>query len=405
MEINESIIEFNPGILAGNTHKYNQENYPKYYEIWKKRGDLDGIPYAETGKNLQARVLAFVMNYLEKEDFNEIVVSHAGFIRCLVNTLEGRKRTTPIESSNGAVHIVDDIFKNLKIEQRQRAMASKVYIVETADSKYVVKLKNRPVEKEDILEKHLLKRMQEGNIKLPTVLHASNEKHGSTKVLEFVDGKHKYGRLTEHELEALTQQVKRIHQLLKKESIEHYPKVDLYEMMQKMAENSKNEYVIKTANEILSDKKNIEKMKQSKKCLVHNDLNRDNILFNEQDNDLEINIIDWEGIKAFPEDYQLASFLASSILIEDGNMDEIMKLAHKFNSEVDENYIAYLMKIRIFTGLHFFAENKNEYTKSNPIVAREILKKYFIANEKINMYQKSKSKKIAVRKKDYVEER
>ena len=67
-----------------------------------------------------------------------------------------------------------------------------------------------------------------------------------------------------------------------------------------------------------------------------------------------------------------------------------MQLAHQFQFPIDESYLLFLMKIRIFEGLYYFAENENEYTKSNPKVSKEILKKYFIANEKINRYQEKK---------------
>ena len=387
-EINKNIIEFNPGILAGNTHQCNALKYPQYYAIWKKRGDLDGIPGAEKGKALQARVLSFLMDYIDKEEFNDVVVSHAGYLRCLVNTIKGRDRTTPIDSSNGAIHILENPLKNLKIQQKNRAMASKVYIVDTFEDKYVVKIKNRPIQKEDILEKHLLQRMKKKIPDLPTVLNISNTEEGSIKVLEFLDGEHIYGKLSTEELQAMTKKVKKMHQVLKTMPTDHYKIVDLHETMKEKAKHSKNRYVVQTAKEILSDKRNIQKMKKSSTCLVHSDLNRDNILFDNEHQD--IHIIDWESVKAYPKDYQLACFLASSVLIEDGSMKEVMQLAHQFQFPIDENYLLFLMKIRIFEGLYYFAENENEYTKSNPKVSREILKKYFIANEKINRYQEKK---------------
>lgn len=353
---------------------------------------MDEIPHAEKGKNLQARVISFLIRYIGEEKFNDLVVSHAGYIRCLVNTLEGRRRTTPIDSSNGAVHIIEDPLKNIKIEQKDRAMASKVYIVEVADGKYVAKIKDRPIQKEDILEKYLIEKLQRRFGNLPTVLNLSNTEKGSIKILDFVNGEHRYGELTEEETESLIDKVKQMQYLLKEVPVDHFKKIDLYEMMKEKALTSHNEYIIKTANEILSDQTNIEKMKRSKICLVHSDLNRDNILFHQKEEDIEVNIIDWEGVKVLPEEYQLATFLASSILIEDSEMEEVIKIAYQFDSEIDENYIIFLMKIRIFTGLHYFAEDKNEYTKMNPIVSREILKKYFIANEKINKYQRKKEK-------------
>ena len=45
------------------------------------------------------------------------------------------------------------------------------------------------------------------------------------------------------------------------------------------------------------------------------------------------------------------------------------------------------MKIRVFTGLHYFAENRNIYTQSNKDVSKEILKKYFFAAEKLDRYR------------------
>lgn len=392
IEIEESIIEFNPGILAGNTHEYNAIHYPEYYKVWKERGDLDKIPYAEKGKNLQARVIAFLIRYIEKENFNDIVVSHAGYIRCLVNTLEGKKRTTPLDSSNGAIHIIENPLKNIGIQHRERAMSSKVYIMETADGKYVVKIKDRPIQKEDILEKYLLRKISPEFGSVPSVLNLSNTEKGSVKILDFVNGEHKYGKLTEEETKILTDKIKQMHELLKDISIDHFKKIDLYEMIKESYLNSNNEYIKKAANEILLDKRNVIKMKNSQKCLVHMDLNRDNILFYQNTEKMGVNIIDWEGIKVLPKEYQLASFLASSILIEEGEMDEIIKIAYRFDKNIDKDYIIYLMKIRVFTGLYYFAENKNEYTKRNPLVSKEILKKYFIANEKISRYQRKEEK-------------
>ena len=131
----DKIVEFNPGILAGNTHEENLKIYPEYYKIWIERKDLDGIPGAENGDELQARALAFLMEYYDKEEFIDIVVSHAGFLRCLINTSRGIHRTTPVNSNNGAINIIENPFEQLKIEQKTRAMASKVFVVETFEKK------------------------------------------------------------------------------------------------------------------------------------------------------------------------------------------------------------------------------------------------------------------------------
>ena len=177
---------------------------------------MDGIPRAERGNNLQARVIAFLMRYIDEENFNDIIVSHAGYNRCLVNTIEGRDRTTPINSSNGAVYMIEEPFKNLNVEHNNRAMASKVYIVETVEAKYVVKIKDRLIQKEDILEKHLLERLSLKFGELPFVLNLTNTQQGSIKVLQFLEGNHIYGKLSEEEKKALKQKVKSLHNAIRK---------------------------------------------------------------------------------------------------------------------------------------------------------------------------------------------
>lgn len=392
IKIDPNIQEFNPGILAGNTHEYNQTVYPEYYRVWKERQDLDEIPGAEKGKELQARVLAFLMQYVEKENFSDLIVSHAGFIRCLVNTIEGRTRTTPIDIKNGVVYILEDPMSNLKINKRKRAMASKVYIIETVDGKYVAKIKDRNIIQEDIKEKELLDKMENKLGKLPHVLSLSNYPDGSIKVLEYVEGEHIYGELNSEQESALTKKVRKMHYFLKEMDTTGYEKENLMDMIQKSNEIAKNKYVKQISREILGDEKNIKKLNNSEYCLVHNDLNRDNVLFEQENGNIEVNIIDWEGIGLFPKEYQLASYLASCILIEGSNMDEVMRIAHQFETDVDEKYITFLMKIRLFTGLFYFAENKNIYTQMNEDVARSILKKYFFASEKLNNYIENNKK-------------
>ena len=72
IEVEPIIHEFKPGILGGKTHDENASLYPEYYKIWQERKDLDGIPGAETGKELQARALAFLMKYMDKDSYNDI---------------------------------------------------------------------------------------------------------------------------------------------------------------------------------------------------------------------------------------------------------------------------------------------------------------------------------------------
>lgn len=388
IEVEPIIHEFKPGILGGKTHDENASLYPEYYKIWQERKDLDGIPGAETGKELQARALAFLMKYMDKDSYNDIVVSHAGFLRCLINTAKGRIRTTPVDSRNGAITVLENPLEKLDIEHKSRAMASKVYVVKTTDDKYVVKMKNREIKVEDREEKRILDDIQFHVKGLPQVLCLfDNCDRTCTKVLSFVNGESVFGKLDSEKLDVLMNKMTQINEFLSHEKNHKYPKEDLIEVMKKLEESSKRDYTKKYARSILSDSKNINRLKESEYCLAHNDLNRDNILFYNDNGAEGVNIIDWEGIGNFPKDYALATFLSSAILIEGYEVKECLDIAKRMESNIDPDYLTFLMKIRVFTGLHYFAENRNIYTQSNKDVSKEILKKYFFAAEKLDRYR------------------
>ena len=113
------LCEFDTGIFSGLTHEEVKEKYPEEYQIWKKHGDLDGIKNAETGNRLQARAI-YVINliknkYLENGSF--LVVSHSGFMRSLINTMQNKHRCTPINHRHYVIHTIDKLKINSKIIQ------------------------------------------------------------------------------------------------------------------------------------------------------------------------------------------------------------------------------------------------------------------------------------------------
>lgn len=365
--------------------------YPEYYRIWLERKDLDGIPGAEKGSEVQARALAFLMEYYDKEEFEDIVVSHAGFLRFLINTSKGLPRTTPVDSRNGAINIIDNPFEHLKIEHKDRAMASKVFVIETLEDKYVVKLKNRSLLPEDYEERRILNLIGADLGSVPIVLSLAENGRSSSKVLKFVKGNTIFGILDEPTQQALIKQISKISVALIHVESNVYKPNDIFAEIEELEGVAKNGYVKKYGQSILKDKINKSKLEASKFCLIHNDLNRDNILFEKsEDGTITANIIDWEGLGLYPQDYQLASFLVSAILIEGYSVEETMKIAKKIEPNIDEDYITYLMKYRIFKGLYFFVENRNVYIESNKKASNEILKKYFLAAEKLEIYRANK---------------
>lgn len=386
--ISEKIVEFNSGILEGNTHEENAKMYPEYYKIWMERKDLDGIPGAEKGCELQARAVAFLMNYYERDEFTDIVVSHAGFLRCLINTSRGLYRTTAVDSRNGAINIIDEPLKYLDIERKNRAMTSKVFIVKTLEGKYVVKLKNRGLLPEDYEEKRILDQIGTDLGYIPIVLSLTGTDRTSTKVLSFVRGSTIFGILDQMTEQALIEKFCKMRDVLSQLKTYVYNPKDILAEVEELEAKTKHAYVKKYGQDILRDKFNKLKLESSRYCLIHNDLNRDNILFDRSKNGtVQANIIDWEGMGLYPYDYQLASFLVTAFLLEGYSMENIMEIAKKVETNIDENFLTYLMKFRIFKGLHFFAESKNSYTMDNQNISCEILKKYFFAAEKLEKYR------------------
>jgi len=385
------LIEMDPGILSGHTHEECYRQYPEYYQIWIKRKDLDGIPKAETGRKLQARAVSFLMDYYHQDIFSDLLVTHAGFMRCLINTIAGRDRTTPVCIENGIPQTFYNPLQNLIIETRPRAMASEVYIVTTADDKYVVKMKKRHLQQQDYREQNLLQKLESQIDNVPQIINLSNSANGCTKVLNYLSGKHLYGQLSKLQEQALTQQVCKISRILEGLDTDGFPTVDLSQNLLSCFVKAQTPYVKQFASEIIEDTTSMNKLATSPVQLVHSDLNRDNILFEQKDNKWSAKIIDWEGIAVLPKDYQMASYLASTLLLEGESMENCMQIARQNNPFSDQKYMTFLMKIRIFEGLYFFAENKNIYTQSNFSVSQEILNKYYEASKKITLFEKSQN--------------
>ena len=119
--------------------------------------------------------------------------------------------------------------------------------------------------------------------------------------------------------------------------------------------------------------------RNGEKVLSHNDINRDNILFETKKNgEVKANIIDFESLEMAPKDFQFASMLASGLLLEGESIKRIKETIQK--SGKDYGKILYFMQVRLLEGLHFFQQrvNGNPENKSISIVLR---KKYFLANE------------------------
>jgi hypothetical protein len=144
--------EVGAGVLEGLTRDEAEAKFPKELQTWLARGDLDAIPGAETGEALQARCVGFAAlsagrttasaaprDVDHRGGGTHYVVTHAALLRCLVNTLQGRPRTTPVAVSHDDSHLVDDPWESLAPVRLGDPWRRPSFRVSTADGEYFIK--------------------------------------------------------------------------------------------------------------------------------------------------------------------------------------------------------------------------------------------------------------------------
>ena len=394
--LNESLEEGDSGILSGMHKQEAYEKYKKYYEIWKERKDLDNIPLAEKGENLQARVIGFISQYFDMAEYNDIIVTHAGFIRCLMNTIENRERTERFNIDNGTIFCINDIFKNLDVQERKRAMNSRVIILTTANGKFVVKLKNGIPLEQDYAEQDLLQQIEGESV--PKVLSLQQYSNNTfCKVIRFVEGRHIYGKLLPEEYNALIESEQSLGRLLRRVHNNKFKTNNLQAKLQTIFETTTNSYIKEIAHTLLnSPYKNILSGNRGY-VLSHDDLNRDNILFETLGNgQIRANIIDFESLEYAPKDFQFASMLASGMFLEGENIEKIVESITSQGKDV--GLIFYFMQIRLLDGLNFFWNRNNIENGKNQEDTKDLLKRYFLCMEKLEI---EKKKYYDMKKEDY----
>lgn len=139
-QVTPLLAEVGAGLLEGRTHEEAARLHPEYYATWIARGDLDGIPGAEGGRRLQARALAFLTIAGRADPGTAVVVTHAGFLRCLVNTAAARDRQHPVAVGYGDIHELHDPWLRLSPTALGPAWRPAVYLIDTGPGgRYVVK--------------------------------------------------------------------------------------------------------------------------------------------------------------------------------------------------------------------------------------------------------------------------
>lgn len=356
------------GILDGVSKNTADEVYGEYFNIWKKRGDLDKIPFAETGDELQSRVLMFLEQYLYNES-DDIIVSHAAFLRSLINTVMIRDRRFQIDLNYDNIYELSDVWSNLDVKVHDIAKNSIVHEITTYEKKYIMKKTNHESIEMLKREKDLLRYLND-YIKTPRIISFTFKSDYNLKVLEYANGINVEDRsLTENEIKNTLREVSVLKQALKR-----YPYSHTYEDLDISADflstlNDINDSKIKSIGfDAYSNTSFRSCLDEDTIQLVHDDLHRNNILY---DNEQPV-LLDFEGLKNTSSAYQLASHIAINYLLHDNsfNLNYLLKL---YPEEVERDYIKSLIIYRLLKGYNFFDKR---YTESREKNDYSFVKKY-----------------------------
>lgn len=372
IELDENLIEFNPGILEGISHEEAKVNHPNEYAVWLKRGDLDNIPKAEKGDELQARALAFLEKYHEKKEYNELVVSHAGFMRALINTAQGEERTKPIDISHNKIHTINNPWDKIIHERLEGAKTSKVYRVRTKNKDYIMKIK-KEIKKQNPSLKDIINSIRDKDNITPRLLYEIYRDESKIKILDYMSGNHIFGELSKNQTERLVKTVYKVHKRLS--NVDGKKIGGLTELLQRYQNLLKKESYVKNIGEQLLNDNKIKEMMSKKQVCVHYDLHRSNVLF-EKDN---VHLIDLDGIVKAPPEFQLGSLAMSSFMLDNPRSFNLENITPYWGEKYNPKEVYLMMLARSFIGSAFF-----QYRKENNSLNKEekdILDRYNESNE------------------------
>jgi len=362
--------EFSAGVLEGLKKSEAEKLYPGYYKVWKSRGDLDVIPDAEKGDALQSRVLMYLEKYLES-DSKEIVVSHAGFIRCLINTVYGRNRTTPVILDHNNIYNLKDVWKNIELNECTIAKNSKVFEVDTYDKKYIMKkISKRGIEEAE-KEKALLEYLSK-SIYTPQIIGLTNRNDYVLKVMNYAFGENIHGNLNKEKINNTTKELYKLKELLKNyKDSDKYENCNIIEMLNSFLKIIEDIELRNIILNILKSEKFNNALKEDNIQIVHDDLHRDNILY-QYNNPV---FLDFEGLKKWPSVYQLSSHIAANYLLYDDSFN-INLVLKNWPEKVDGEYLKCLIIFRLIQGYNYFSKRiKSQNCSSDDYEFQKIYKK------------------------------
>ncbi len=359
--IHEELKEFWSWILQWLSHTQAEQKYPREYEVRKNRWDLDEIEWAETWNELQARVLFFLLEYKDKNIYKELIVSHAWFLRCLINTILMRARTTPIDVSHNFIHKIEDVFDKLKFVKYGIWANSEIYLVKTFENSYIIKKTNKWSLGKLQFNKNIVSYLNKGNNIVTPPIFFSREKKKLNKnyfieIMQFIDGEHLQWSIIWDRVDMITSFFRQISDRL-------------YQYFEKAGEVGLNSLKYKIADwlqYIETPLLDIEKItlflekNTLQQSMVYYDIHNQNLLFTKDG----IVLLDLDSFLICPKEFQLAC-VVTFFMLEDINPD-FKKLIKLRWEDIDQDVLKLLIKTRCLIGIIFFSKkNKQEKSDNN----------------------------------------
>ena len=352
--------EVDAGILSGHTHQEAKVFFPKEYKVWIERKDLNEIKNAEKGSQLQARVLAFLVQYFQNEEYDDLIVSHAGFIRSFINTIQAVSRENQINIPNCEYFIMNDVWKKINYKIIKENSKGLILYVRTIDAQYLIKRYNRLLDDFELELDKIQNRVQAVQNNIPEVYFSGNvetatgHKYG-VRVYSYLEGNHKYGELGQKKIIDLIKNIENLSREYNKYNItKSYDEHNLFFKFENTKYNYTNNKLKNLREMILKEPRYSYLKKQKVQILTLYDLHRDNILFYEND----IMFIDMGSIIWAPTVFQIAVVVVETFMLYSVKEGLVCLNYYLETEKCSLEDIKLCMLIRVFMGISFFENNK-----------------------------------------------
>lgn len=371
-----ALREVRAGILEGLTHDDAARAYPAAYQTWRARGDLDSIPGAETGEQLQARAIAFIALVETSRPAgslgSEVAVTHAAFLRCLVNTVIGRTRSAPVRVGHCDQNVLTDPWQRLAPAACGVRWRNPVFRVRTADGDYVVKKVDSAAEPAAVTARMSLGNMLARAVGSPVpvdIACTDDDRAGHITVRRYIEGTHLLGHLGRREESCLLALLGGISEALTRltatgRAAELPP---LTERVQRYARGTGHGAA--GLREILADSSALRRL-NTNETVADLDLHRHNILFHRAG----VVKIDFDGLYTGPREMQAAAAIVGGFLLyQDCDVQRVIKaVSARCWASQDIGSLTMLLRVRALLGLAYFEKIRTEYASAGGAISAEI---------------------------------